>query len=412
MSLPALTEDATIDQVREALGQVARDVVGIRARAKDGDLSDADKADLRSHINFINEFDVVEKGLSALERNKPESRGPSAPAPERHIPRTFAERVTADEGYAAFARSGKAGSDSFDIKVEGSMFKRNLLESTPGDNAGGYFIPILQPEPPLVRQRRLFVRDLLTVTQTGLGNAIPYILEVNALALEGGASAVAEAGLKPEADMLWRQEIAPVRKIAAWIPMTTEIIEDAPTLRGYVDQRLLYLIALREEFEVLNGDGTGAHIKGIRNFAEKQLQAVVTGDFPATIGMSIAKIENVDGEADGVVCNPLDFWTSATTRHSSQFDNGFGGNAPAVLSAMTWGLPVVRTRGIESGKALTGAWRLAATLHDREQALIRVGNQHSDFFIYNKVAVLGEERVALANHRPDLFCEATVPAAA
>ena len=75
-----------------------------------------------------------------------------------------------------------------------------------------------------------------------------------------------------------------------------------------------------------------------------------------------------------------------------------------------WGLPVIRTRtGVSQGSAYVGAFRLGATLFDRMQTEIRMGNQHSDFFVTNKIAILAEERVALAVHRPDFFVTATLP---
>ena len=65
---------------------------------------------------------------------------------------------------------------------------------------------------------------------------------------------------------------------------------------------------------------------------------------------------------------------------------------------------MIRSRAITTGEALIGAFRMGATIFDRMQVTIRVGNQHSDFFTTNKVAILAEERIALAVMRPDFFC--------
>jgi len=42
---------------------------------------------------------------------------------------------------------------------------------------------------------------------------------------------------------------------------------------------------------------------------------------------------------------------------------------------------------------------------------IRVSEQHSDFFVRNAVAVLAEERIALAVKRPESFVEVTLNSA-
>lgn len=407
MSVPVIAEGANARQIREALHESAAEIIKLRSLAEDKQ-TDETKAEIRSQINFINEMDVVEKGLSRSEvTERQESRGPNAAHETAgRQARSFGDRIVMDERYEAFAKSGRSSSGFEEIQVEGSMFSRALVsEGTISQGIGvdaGVWLPTQQPLPPIPRQQRLFVRDLVSVATTQLAN-IPYIQELNPATNETGATAVAENTLKPEVEMDWVRQDAPVRKIAAWVPVTTEIIEDAPTLRGYIDQRLLYMIALREEQQILNGGGVAPNLAGIRQGNGLQTQTAVSGDLPATVGLAWAKIEMVDGEPDGIAYNPTDYWTALTTRHANRFDNGYGGNAPAIMSAFSWGLPSIRTRSMESGKFLIGNFRLGATLFDREQSNIRVGNQHADFFTNNKVVVLGEERVALALHRPDFF---------
>ena len=42
-------------------------------------------------------------------------------------------------------------------------------------------------------------------------------------------------------------------------------------------------------------------------------------------------------------------------------------------------------------------WAMGATLFDRMQATIRQSDSHDDWFVYNKVAILAEERIAAGN---------------
>jgi HK97 family phage major capsid protein len=147
------------------------------------------------------------------------------------------------------------------------------------------------------------------------------------------------------------------------------------------------------------------------DFADVQEVAAVAGDVPATIANAIGKIENVDGYPNGIAMNPLDFWGQVATRHANQFD-GQGinsGGIPYTAPPMgIWGLPTVRTRSLDEGSAVVGDWRLGATLFDREQTVIRSSDSHDDYFVLNKTAILAEERVALAVHRPDFFCDVTL----
>jgi HK97 family phage major capsid protein len=68
---------------------------------------------------------------------------------------------------------------------------------------------------------------------------------------------------------------------------------------------------------------------------------------------------------------------------------------------------VVDTPAIPEGKALVGAYGIGAQLYDREQANIRVAEQHSDFFVRNAVVILAEQRLAMAIKRPEAFVEVT-----
>jgi HK97 family phage major capsid protein len=410
---PTIAPDADLAEVRTQLVAAARYAMELRTRPAEEQGTDDHRADLRSAVDFIHTFDSIERALAAGERSardaaeieartRGEARGPSAAFTDLDRERRSAgEQVTADTAYAEWATGGTRGAFPH-VEV------RNLLSSVSGD--GGVFRPVGTPQlyPGAIQQRKMWLRDVLSVQETGL-SSVPYIREVNASGLEGGASAVAEASAKPEVTMNFVQADAPVRKIAGWLVATDEILMDAPTLKGYIDTRLGYMVAVREEAEILNGTGTAPRLEGINVVTGTQTQTTPTGDYPAIIGRAIGKVENVDGEADAVATNPLDYWTAITSRFATQFDNSGSGSAPAVFGGVTWGLPAIRTRAMTGGSAIVGAWRLGATLFDRMQTVVRTADQHDDLFIKNQVVILAEERVALAIHRPALFVKATVP---
>lgn len=401
---PTITPEADATEIRGHLADAGRYLVEVRSRSE---RTDADAADARSAIDFIHEMDAV---LTAIERSAEpveEPRGPSAAFGElegfdfRSAGQAFVE----SDAYREWREGGRHNGP---IEIDREI--RLLLTSGDEDAVGsgaGLLRPVGQPILPTPRQQRLFIRDVLTVQGTGLAN-IPYIRETSPLAYEGGASAVAEGSAKPEVSMFWADDEAPVRKIAAWIPASTEILDDAPTLRGYIDTRLAYMLALREEHEVISGPGTAPRIKGILSFADVQTQAAVSGDLPATVGQAIGKVENVDGGANFVAVNPITFWTAVTKRYTDQFDGAGNGSAPSSVPNITWGLTPIRTRTMASNKALVGDG-MGATIFDRRQTTIRLGDQHGEYFTNNKVAVLAEKRLALAVFRPDFFVDTTVP---
>ena len=63
----------------------------------------------------------------------------------------------------------------------------------------------------------------------------------------------------------------------------------------------------------------------------------------------------------------------------------------------------------QPGDFMVGAFKLAATLFDREQAQILVSTEDQDNVIRNLVTILCEERLALAVTRPAAFVYGSFP---
>ncbi len=272
---------------------------------------------------------------------------------------------------------------------------------------GGLLAPVNQPYLANVNRQRLFVRDLITVQPTGL-SAVHYVRESLAVTNQVTASTVPEGGTKPETVVNFTADIAPVQVIAVNIPITTQILEDVQTLVGYLNGRLVYMVKLREEAEILAGNGLNNDIKGIRTYSGIQTQAATAGEFATTLGNAIAKVELVNGMADGVAMNPSDAWSMFIKRAAGGGGTFDAGTPFSSIPQTVWGLPVVRTLSMETGKSLVGSYSLGVTLFDRQQASARVYEQHSDFAVKNKVLLQVEERVALAVNRPDWFVLTTV----
>lgn len=415
MYAPTLPDRPTAADVRTALLGAGEYLHGLQ-RTAPAERGEGFDADVRSAIHFIHTYDPV---LTAFERGVASSPAPgagplAATATINPQYRTLGSLVVEDPAYLELRSvEGRANATFAEVQVNGSIFNHNeayraLIDSSAGSNNAGDLLSPGTPLLPSPRQRRLFIRDVISVQETGL-SSVPYIRELNPETLALGASSVLEGATKPEVQLQWDPDDAPVRKIAAWVPVTMEIIEDVPTLQGYINNRLAYMLAVREELQILNGSGTAPQIKGILQFSGVQTQAYVSGDPMATLGRAIGKIETVDGEADGIAIEPTTFWTMATTRYANQFDGGFGSGLPyGNPPANPWGVPVIRTRAVAANTAVVGSWRMGATLFDRMSTTIRIGNQHSDYFTANKVVVLAEERVGLAVHRPDFFCVATL----
>jgi HK97 family phage major capsid protein len=412
---PTITENTGLPEVRDHLQAAAQYAIELRRRPAD-QRGDGYSEDLRSALDFINQFDAIERALTASQRAADDQRiaaieqtmragarsfGIETPEDLARARMSIGAQVVAADGYEDWAstRSGTFVTET-----------RALISEYTGTTGADTWLPVATPtlHAASTQRRRAFVRDLVAPGTTGL-SGVPYIQEVDAVALEGGASAVAEGSAKPEVDMKWIPADAPVRKIAAWVPVTDEIMTDAPTLRSYIDARLEYMLMIREEQLQISGTGTAPQLKGILAYADRQTQGAVAGDLPATVAAAIGKVENVDGDADGLVLNPVTFWTAVAKRHSDQFDHGFGGGAPGAVNNITWGLTSVRTRAMAAAQGIVGAFRYGAQVFDRSGLVVRVSDQHEDYFVNNKQVILMERREAFAVWRPNLFVDTTLP---
>jgi len=406
-----LAPNATLNDVRTAAGDTAQELLEIRTTPVDKRSEDA-PVRAKQLADDIHELDIIAKGLALAEDARraatPEARGGRTHGTDldtREM-RSLGHQVVDADGYDEWRSSSSRTGNPFTIEV------RNLIGSfTTGAYAFGADAALPVASPQMVDasmfRRRTFLRDLMSVQSTGLA-VVPYFREKNSITNETGAQMTSQGSAKAEVTAEFERYSAIIEKVTAWIPVTDEIISDAPTLRGYIDTRLAYMLDIREEQQILAGSGTSPQLPGIKTLAGVQTQSAVSGDLPGTVAGAVGKVENVDASANGVALNPITYWTAVGKRHANQFDNANGGGAPANVSSITWGLDTVRTRALEAAQGWVGDFT-ASTVFDRQQTTIRVGDQHSDNFIKNILVILGEKRIGVAHHKPAALVDTTMP---
>jgi HK97 family phage major capsid protein len=285
---------------------------------------------------------------------------------------------------------------------------KTLLSEDSG--SGG---PLIQPDLQGGILQKLFepprVADLLAQGNT-TSNDVRYLSETTAT---NAVDAVLEGGLKPESALVFAAVDEPVQKLATWIPVTDEMLEDYGQIRSYIDGRLRLFVQLKEDTELLLGTGTAPHIKGILKRTGVQHEPKSSDTVPDAIHKAITKVRTQFIEPDGLVIHPTD-WEGAVLAKDAVGGQYFGGGpftgaygqpGNGVAPNRFWGLNVVVTSSITQGTALVGAFRTAAQIFRRSGITVDISNSHDTFFIYNKQAIRAEERLALAVYRPAAFCD-------
>jgi HK97 family phage major capsid protein len=266
----------------------------------------------------------------------------------------------------------------------------------------------LQRDPLVPRPMRTQrVRDLFPVTTT-TANLIDYF---RVTGFTNNASPVAERsggafGIKPHSTLTFAPAQAPVRTIAHWEAAHRNVLSDEPQLQAIINNELMYGLRLTEDDQILNGTGTSEDLLGILNTSGIQLYGI--GDGPATdnkadaIRRSATKVMLAYYEATGCVVHPYD-WEDIELAKDGNDRYLFMMNVAVGMQQTLWRMRVVDSPAMTEGTSLVGAFGLGAQLYDREQANIRIAEQHADFFVRNAVVVLAEQRLALAVKRPEAF---------
>lgn len=255
--------------------------------------------------------------------------------------------------------------------------------------------------------RPVQVTDLVPQTTTSQA-AVVYMEETlfTNNAAETAESTQATPGTYPEAALGLTEQSSTVRKIAVYLPVTDEQLEDEPQVRGYINNRLPFMIEQRLDGQILNGNGTAPNLRGILQTAGIQTQAKGTDPNPDAVYKAMVKVR-VTGRAlpNGVVFNPFDWQLIRLLRTADGLY--IWGNPADAGPERIWGLAVAQGDVIAAGTALVGDFANYSELAVRRGIDVQVSNSHGTFFIEGKQAMRADIRAALVVYRPAAFCTVT-----
>lgn len=184
-----------------------------------------------------------------------------------------------------------------------------------------------------------------------------------------------------------------------------------PQLQAVINNELLYGLQLEEDAQILSGSGLNEDLLGILNTSGIQTYVQDSGEQKAdALRRAATKALIANYEPTGYVLHPYDWEDVELQKGDGDGQYMLVTNVAIGAQAQVWRQPVVETPAIAEGTFLTGAFGLGAQIYDRQQANVRIAEQHADFFVRNAVAVLVEERLALATKRPESFVKGTFAA--
>ena len=278
----------------------------------------------------------------------------------------------------------------FDVPLEGKA----LITSSE------VLVPSFQPTIVVPSYPPLLLANLFSVVpvSSGIVNSIQETVFTNA------ADWVAEGALKPESDKTFAPVQVPIQKIAHFIKVTTEALEDTPQIRALIDNNLRGGLLRKLEASLIIGSGTPPVIRGLTNFA---LPAAPAGtDAYSAIFNGITAVQAAGYTPNGVLMNPTDW--AALRMSSSAGGVMFWGPPTDPGQRQIEGVRIVVTASMPAGTAVVGDFT-QAIIYQRTALRVFSGLEGRDL-VMNIVTVVAEARLALHLAALAAFAEVTIPA--
>ena len=225
------------------------------------------------------------------------------------------------------------------------------------------------------------------------GNAITYFLQG---AYEGVPAVTAQGAKKPQNSTSFDPVTLPLSKIAAYIKETDEILDDASFLATEVQNSLIYQIGKIEDATIVGA------ISGTTGILAAEYDTANNETFADGILKAILEIKDKSAyDASVVIVNPADLYELLSAKDANKqyigggYFTGAYGNGAYAMPTSIWGVPVFTSSTITAGEALVAS-REAVKVWKKSGIAVKLYEQNEDDAIYNRVTLVGEERLAAA----------------
>jgi HK97 family phage major capsid protein len=379
-----------------------------KADEENRSLSDEERMQVEGLINEtttlksrIAEQDENERLLEAIENASAVAGGEPTTAPK--AAKTLGDAFAASEGYKALKARGLKGNwTSGPVEIGMKLTDDDgLTVVSEADSGSGMWVPdgaaVLRPQilggiqTPV--EQRLTVAALLGAGTTD-SNTVVFLKET---VTSNGADVTAEGAAKPASEIDFDKVSEPVEKIATFLPISDEMIEDEPQVVSYINGRLMVFVRQREEEYLV--DKIVAVAGATSSAGELDGDNIFDG-----IAAAIMHVREDAGlEPDGILVSPLDAAKMDVARAAGGEGLYFSGGPYAAPSQNPWGLRRVVTTAVADGAPIVGAFNEGATVWRRGGLSVEASNSHADYFRRNLTALRAEERLALTIFRDDAF---------
>jgi len=359
------------------------------------DFKEASEAKGKSQQEMIDE---LKNSLTEMNKAKVEQ--------DNQRRKTFGDSIAeAMEGKEAEIKqylSNKKGGYAVELKAPSTMLV------TSGAVAPLY-TPIIGPAHEIVH-----ARNFIPVSPT-ISNLVRYVRFANDDA-NGVITTVAPATTKPQFDYLETIVDAPVVKIAGWINVADEFLEDIVGATSFLSADLPMKLYDAEDIQVFKGNGTTNNLSGLYTNATA-LSLPYSG--VTTSSNNIDKLLAASTYVRRQKRVATAAWTSPEDYLQILINKSTGDvqlyTYPIRFNASNnmlylGDLPVIQHTVFNPSEGFVGDFAMGARIFQKADATLRFSQENGTNFVQNITTVLIEERIALANFYPESFVKVTLDA--
>lgn len=222
---------------------------------------------------------------------------------------------------------------------------------------------------------------------------------------DGSTLFISEAASKNQIDFDIVEAESSARKVADYIKVSDEMLEDIPFIQSEIESELMYQINLAVSNGILSGNGVAPNLNGLTTiYAQSYGLATVLTTTPNIYDCIKAMVTQVivnNGTPTHVFMNPVDYVNmniaKGTTGHY------------VVVDGMVQMIPytIIQSNQIDAGSILVSDMS-KVKVHSYKGLRIEVGFENDDF-TKNMVTIRGERRVhhyVKSNHTPCIVYDA------
>lgn len=223
---------------------------------------------------------------------------------------------------------------------------------------------------------------------------------------------VANTTAKPDFEMTFDNVSAPVKWIAGILRIPKQMLDDLSWLTSYLTTYAPLELLKAEDAQLLNGNGTGLNISGIKTNATaySASKGTYTG-IERIIDAAFAQMAGVNQDTPtDVLLNPVDVVSIILNKAAGSGEYNLPPGSVGIVNGRLQiaGLNVQKTNKISANEFLVGDFVRGAALVTRQAPQMRMFEQDRDNVQKNLVTFRIEERVALPIFYDDAFVTGTL----